>query len=64
MGESSAWADFVFSNEGQMLYPAGLFWIYYLCSHDKVKATVDDVPIMREYSDVFLEDFPGVPPER
>ena len=31
---------------------------------DKGKATVDDVPNVREYWDVFLKDFPRVPPER
>ena len=33
-------------------------------TRDKGKATVDDVSIVREYSDVFPEDFPMVPPER
>ena len=26
--------------------------------------SVDEVPIVREFLDVFLEEFPGVPPER
>ena len=30
----------------------------------KGKVTVDDVPIVREYPDVFPEDLPRVPPER
>ena len=30
----------------------------------KGKETMDDVPIMCEYLDVFLEDFPRVPSER
>ena len=28
------------------------------------KRTVEDVPVVRKYSDVFPKDFPGVPPER
>ncbi|KAL7592191.1 hypothetical protein Lser_V15G35285 [Lactuca serriola] len=31
---------------------------------DKGKANVDDVPIVRDYPDVFPEDLSGVPPER
>ena len=33
-------------------------------TQDKGKVTVDDVPIVREYPDVFLEDFLGVSPEK
>ena len=31
---------------------------------EKGNVTIDDVPIIREYLDVFPEDFPRVPPER
>ena len=31
---------------------------------DKGKATVDDVSIVQDYSDVFPKDLHGVPPER
>ena len=31
---------------------------------EKGKATIDDVSIVREYLDVFLENFPAVPLER
>ena len=37
---------------------------YVMDTQDKGKATVDYVSIVREYLDVFLEDLPGVPPER
>ena len=37
---------------------------YVLDAQEKGKATVDDVPIVRDYPDVFPEDFPGIPPER
>ena len=33
-------------------------------AREKGKATVDDVPVVREYPDVFPEDLPGIPPER
>ena len=33
-------------------------------TRDKGKSTVDDVPIVLEYSDVFPKDFPCVPLER
>ena len=33
-------------------------------TRDKGKATVDDVPIVWDYPDVFSEDFPRVPLER
>ncbi|CAH1439857.1 unnamed protein product [Lactuca virosa] len=33
-------------------------------TRDKGKATVDDVPVVREYPDVFPDDLPGIPPER
>lgn len=33
-------------------------------TRDKGKTTVDDVPEVREYPDVFPEDFLGIPPER
>ena len=28
------------------------------------KATVGDVPVVREFTDVFPEELPGIPPER
>mgnify|MGYP001556872771 CR=1 FL=1 len=28
------------------------------------RATVGDVLVVREFEDIFLEEFPGVPPER
>ena len=28
------------------------------------RATVDDVPVVREFADVFPEELPGIPPER
>ena len=37
---------------------------YVMDTWHNCKGTVDDVSIMLEYSDVFPEDFPGVPPER
>ena len=37
---------------------------YVMDTQDKGKATVDDVPIVRDYPYVFLEDFPRVPPKR
>ena len=40
------------------------FAAYVMDTQDKGKATVDDVPIVREYLSVFLEGFPGVPLER
>ena len=33
-------------------------------AREKGKTTVDDVPIVRDYPDVFPEDLPGIPPER
>ncbi|XP_074318220.1 uncharacterized protein LOC141655015 [Silene latifolia] len=38
----------------------------YLCSIRDVtmEVKIDDIPIVREYTDVFPEDLPGVPPER
>ena len=33
-------------------------------TREKGKATVYDVPIVHEFPDMFLKDFPGVPPER
>ena len=33
-------------------------------TQEQGKATVSDVPVVREYPDVFPEDFPGVPMER
>ena len=33
-------------------------------AREKGKVTVDDVPVVREYPDVFPEDLPGIPPER
>ena len=40
------------------------FFAYVMDTHDKVKATVDDLPIMWDYLDVFPKDFPQVPPTR
>ena len=37
---------------------------YVLDTLDLGKATLDDVLIVREYPDIFPEDFPRVPPER
>ncbi|CAH1421118.1 unnamed protein product [Lactuca virosa] len=37
---------------------------YVMDTRDKGKATVDDVPVVQEYPDEFLEDLPGIPPER
>ena len=37
---------------------------YVMDTRDKDKAIVDDVSIVRDYTDVFLEDLHGVPPER
>ena len=33
-------------------------------TRDKGKETVDNVSVVREYPDVFLVDFRGIPPER
>ena len=33
-------------------------------TREEGKATVSDVPVVREYPDVFLEDIPRIPPER
>lgn len=40
------------------------FFAYVVETHDKGKAIVDDVQIVRDYLDVFPKDFPRVPPER
>lgn len=40
------------------------FMIYVLDAREKGKATVGDLPIVREYPDVFPKDFPRVPLER
>lgn len=37
---------------------------YVIDTRDKGKPTVDDVPVVREYLDVFLKDLSGIPPER
>ena len=37
---------------------------YVMDTRDKGKATIDDVPVVRKYPDVFPEDFPGILPER
>ena len=37
------------------------FFAYIMDTQDKDKATVEDVPIVWEYLDVFPKDFPGVP---
>ena len=37
---------------------------YVMDAREKGKVTVDDVLVVREYPDVFPEDFPGIPPER
>ena len=36
---------------------------YVLDTREKGKMTVDDVPVVRDFSDVFPEELPGVPPE-
>lgn len=40
------------------------FLAYVLDTREERKKMVDDVPVLREYLNVFLEDFPRVPPER
>ncbi|CAH1421825.1 unnamed protein product [Lactuca virosa] len=40
------------------------FATYVMDTREKGKALVDDVPIVREYPNMFPEDFPGVPPGR
>ena len=40
------------------------FVSYVMDTREKGKETVVNVPIVREYQDVFLDDFPGVPPKR
>lgn len=40
------------------------FMTYVLDNREEGKKSIDDVPVVREYRDVFLEDFPSVPPER
>ena len=37
---------------------------YVLDAREKGKVAVDDVPVVRDYPDVFPEDLPGIPPER
>ena len=37
---------------------------YIMVTRKKGMTTVDDVPIMRDYPNVFSEYFPGVPPDR
>lgn len=44
-------------------YPIICIKFHLIDTRDKGKATLDDVPIMREYPYVFLEDLSGVPPE-
>ena len=38
--------------------------VYVLDTREERKRMSDDVPVVREYSDMFPEDLPGVPPER
>ena len=38
--------------------------VYVLDTREERKRMTDDVPVVREYSDMFPEDLPGVPPER
>ncbi|TLX68551.1 hypothetical protein E9993_23220, partial [Labilibacter sediminis] len=40
------------------------FLAYVVNTTKEVKKTVDDVPIVREFSDVFPDDLPGLPPDR
>ena len=40
------------------------FLAYVMDTWEKCKVTMDDVPIVRDYPDVFPKDFPRVPPER
>ncbi|KAI3727700.1 hypothetical protein L6452_16318 [Arctium lappa] len=42
-------------------YPS---YLAYIVDAKKEKKTVEDVRIVRDYSDVFPEDLPGLPPER
>ncbi|KAL7597894.1 hypothetical protein Lser_V15G22820 [Lactuca serriola] len=39
------------------------FFSYVMDTREKGKAAMDDVPVVREYPDDFLEDFLGIPPE-
>ena len=40
------------------------FVVYVMDTSEKGKMTMDDVSIVQEYLDVFLEELSGVPPER
>ncbi|TLX66977.1 hypothetical protein E9993_23350, partial [Labilibacter sediminis] len=40
------------------------FLAYVLNTVPEVKKTIGDVPIVREYSEVFPDDLPGLPPDR
>jgi hypothetical protein len=32
--------------------------------HHTVAKSIEEIPVVREFSDVFLDDLPGMPPER
>jgi hypothetical protein len=32
--------------------------------HHTVAKSIEEIPMVREFSDVFLDDLPGMPPER
>ena len=65
-GESLAWANSLFGREGSETSLTGCSGFLAYVSDTRVKVTSDmiSVPIVRDFPDVFPEEFPGVPPER
>ncbi|KAI3784130.1 hypothetical protein L1987_43223 [Smallanthus sonchifolius] len=60
--------DWLTANEAQIISDylrrgceAYLVYVIYECKEVK---ELDDVPVVREYPEVFPEDFPGIPPDR
>ena len=47
-----------------MSYGCASFLAYAILEGKGIMKNVNDVPIVREYSDVFPEDLPGLPPDR
>ena len=39
-------------------------YLAYVVDKSSLEVTMDSVPIVREFTNMFLEDFPGLPPDR
>ena len=63
---SFTWASSLFSCEGQEIPSEGCsrFLAYVVDTRVEGASMLSEVPIVRDFLDVFLEDLPGVPPER